>query len=91
MPFMDYLLLYREKLQSISNQDLDGVIADHHWTIAAFDISFEVLERQHPASANSLEICAFLRNENISFELISRGSGKLLHETNFRYVIPIIV
>jgi hypothetical protein len=83
--FRDYLPLYHEKLQSVSNQDQDGIIADHHWAVAAFEISFEALDREDILAVHYLEVCAFLQNENILFELMRKRSSqswKLLHKTN---------
>jgi hypothetical protein len=70
--FGGYLSLYWEKLRIIPEVTREAP-ADCHRIIAAFEISFGALERQHKKAADFLQLCAFLHNEYISVEFICRG------------------
>jgi len=71
--FATYLPLYQEQLGISLGYSQQEVPAYPHRTIAAFEISFRALERQHKKAADFLQLCAFLHNENISVEFICRG------------------
>jgi hypothetical protein len=71
--FGGYLSSYWEKLRIMPGQVTREAPADRHRIIAAFEVSFGALERQHKKAADFLHLCAFLHNENISVEFICRG------------------
>ncbi|KAF8533447.1 hypothetical protein BDD12DRAFT_898983 [Trichophaea hybrida] len=71
-----YLSLYQEKLRNIRSQTSEGVITNSDYsTIAAFEVSFEELEREHSQAADLLLTCAFLHHDNIPKDLIRQGLG----------------
>lgn len=77
-----YLPIYHNRLLNLAG----AMVTDKDRVIAAFEISFEAFEREHEEAANVLQMCAFVHNEDIRYELIRRGLG--LDGESYQWVKP---
>lgn len=76
MSIQVYLSLFYEKLRNIRSWVPEETATHRGYrTIAAFEVSFEALEREHYQAADLLLTCAFLHHDNIPNDLIRRGLG----------------
>lgn len=76
----NYLERYQRRRAALLNlRDLrGGSRTDHPQSVSAtFTLSFELLERAHPAAADLLRLCAFLHPDAIPEEILTEGAPAL--------------
>lgn len=73
-----YMVLFKQSMQIISSHiSGEATIVDDNtqYPIAAFEVSFSLMERRDYRAVDLLYTCSYLHHDSICYDLIWRGLG----------------